>query len=112
MKTEKLPEVPKQEPGDFYYHHLKLPYAVPAPAEEPPFEPDPTIEDMMGVSSDSGDQLGFVILRKDNTVEVVDALTGQHVRISFGKPKRQRKTAQTEQLRSGSKSAGRERRPT
>lgn len=93
MKTEKLPDVPKEEPGDFYYQHLKLPYAVPTEAEKPPFEPDQTIEDMMDIPSDSGDQLGFVILRKDNTVEIVDALTGQHVRIIFGKPKRKRTTA-------------------
>jgi hypothetical protein len=95
MKTEKLPDVPKQEPGDSYYHHLKLPYAVPPEGEKPPFEPDPTIEDMMDISSDSGDQLGFVILRKDNTVEIVDALTGQHTRVIFGKPKRQRSAAKS-----------------
>src|SRR5882724_592084 len=111
MKTEKLPEVPKQEPGDFYYHHLKLPYGNPsAPADAPPFEPDPGIAEMIDVSTDTDEQLGFVILRKDNTLEIVDALTGQHVRISFGKPKRQRKTAQMppEQSSSGSRSAGRE----
>jgi hypothetical protein len=92
MKTEKLPAVPAKEPGDFYYRHLKLPNALPPQAEEHPFEPDPAIEDMMDISSDTGDQLGFVILKKDNTVEVVDALTGQHVRIIFGTPKRRRKS--------------------
>jgi hypothetical protein len=96
MKTEKLPDVPKQEPGDFYYHHLKLPYGNgAASASEPPFEPDPTIEDMMDISSESGDQLGFVILRKDDTVEIVDALTGQHTRVIFGKPKKQSTAAKS-----------------
>ncbi len=95
MKTKKLPDVPKQEPGDFYYHHLKLPYgnaSAPA-AEAPPFEPDPTIAELVDVSTGTDEQLGFVILRKDNTVEIVDALTGQHVRFIFGKPKRERTTA-------------------
>jgi hypothetical protein len=94
MKTEKLPDVPKQEPGDFYYQHLKLPYGnASAPAEAPPFEPDPTIAELVDVSTDADEQLGFVILRKDNTAEIVDALTGQHVRVIFGKPKRKRTTA-------------------
>jgi hypothetical protein len=93
MKTEKLPDVPKQEPGDFYYRHLKLPNSVPAQEEANAVEPDPTIEDMMDIASDSGDQLGFVILKKDNTVEIVDTVTGQHVRVSFGKPTPRAKTA-------------------
>jgi hypothetical protein len=94
MKTERLADVPIKEPGDFYYQHLKLPYGnVPPQAEQPPFEPDPTIAEIMDVSSDSGEQLGFVILRKDNTVEVVDALNGQHIRITFGAAKRKRKDA-------------------
>lgn len=90
MKTEKLPDVPKKKPGDFYYQHLKLPYGnASAPAEAPPFEPDATVAEIIDVSSDSGEQLGFVILRKDNTVEIVDALTGQHTRVTFGKQKKQ-----------------------
>lgn len=94
MKTEKLPDVPKQEPGDFYYHHLKLPYGnESAPAAEPPFEPDPNIAELIDVSTDTEGQLGFVILRKDNTVEIVDVLTGQHVRVSFGKSKPGAKSA-------------------
>jgi hypothetical protein len=94
MKTEKLPDVPKQEPGDFYYHHLKLPYGnASAPAAEPPFEPDPTIAEMIDVSTDSGEQLGFAILKKDNTLEVVDTVTGEHSRLTFGKPARQRTSA-------------------
>jgi hypothetical protein len=94
MKTEKLPDVPKHEPGDFYYHHLRLPYGnASAPAAEPPFEPDPTIAELVDVSTDAGDQLGFVILKKDNTVEIVDTVTGQHVRVSFGKPTPRAKTA-------------------
>jgi hypothetical protein len=95
MKTEKLPDVPKQEPGDFYYRHLKLPYGnVPAPEAEPPFEPDPDIAELIDVSTDTDEQLGFVILKKDNTVEIVDAVTGQHVRVRFGKPKTRPKNAQ------------------
>jgi hypothetical protein len=94
MKTEKLPDVPKHEPGDFYYHHLRLPYGnASLPAEAPPFEPDPDIAEMIDVSTDSDEQMGFVILRKDNTVEIVDAVTGQHVRVNFGKPKPRAKTA-------------------
>jgi hypothetical protein len=93
LKTEKLPDVPKQEPGDFYYHHLKLPYAAPPP-EQPPFEPDPNIEELIDITSDEGDQLGFVILKKNSTVEIVDVLTGQHVRVIFGVPKRQRRSSQ------------------
>jgi hypothetical protein len=83
MKTERLPNVPKGEPGDFYYHHLRLPYANHDARGDIPFEPDPTMDDMMDVSTDEGDQLGFVILRKDQTVEIVDTVTGQHVRIRF-----------------------------
>jgi hypothetical protein len=95
MKTEKLPDVPKQEPGDFYYHHLKLPYGnAKEPAAELPFEPDPTISELMDISSDSAEQLGFVILRKDNSLEIVDAATGQHTRVTFGKPKARPKNAQ------------------
>jgi hypothetical protein len=95
MKTERLPNVPKQEPGDFYYHHLKLPYGNynPATSEEFPFHPDPTIADLMDITSDSGDQVGFVILKQDNTVEIVDIVTGQHVRVSFGTSNKQTKTA-------------------
>jgi hypothetical protein len=94
VKTEKLPDVPKQEPGDFYYHHLKLPYGnASAKTTVTPFEPDPSVAEMIDVSSDTGDQLGFAILKKDNTVEIVDALTGQHVRIIFGKPKRRRQSS-------------------
>lgn len=94
MKTEKLPDVPKQEPGDFYYQHLKLPYGNgSAPAAEPPFEPDPNIAELIDVSTDTDEQMGFVILRKDNTVEIVDAVTGQHVRVRFGKPKPSAKSA-------------------
>lgn len=93
MKTERLPTVPQKEPGDFYYHHLKLPYGNydPAHPEDFPFQPDPTVEETMDISSAEGDQLGFVILRKDNTVEIVDTVTGEHVRISFGQQEKQRK---------------------
>lgn len=84
MKTERLPDIPKQEPGDFYYQHLRLPYGNASPAKELPFEPDSGIEDLMDLCDDSGDQVGFVILRKDNQLEIVDALTGDHVRIIFG----------------------------
>lgn len=89
MKTEKLPAVPAREPGDFYYHHLRLPYANydPAHREDFPFEPDPTVAETMDVSSED-EQLGFVILRKDNTIEIVDTVTGEHVRISFGPKKK------------------------
>ena len=94
MKTEKLPDVPKEEPGDFYYHHLKLPYGnASTPAEALPLEPDPSIAELVDVSTETDKQLGFVILRKDNTLEIVDVLAGQHVRVIFGKPKRKRTTA-------------------
>jgi hypothetical protein len=94
VKTERLPDVPKQEPGDFYYHHLKLPYGnASAKTTVTPFEPDPSVAEMIDVSSGTGDQLGFAILRKDNTFEIVDALTGLHVRISFGKPKSRRQSS-------------------
>ena len=95
MKTEKLPDVPKQEPGDFYYHHLKLPYRNGAAlSTDPPFESDPTISKLIDVSTDSAEQLGFVILRTDNSLELVDAVTGQHTRVTFGKPKPRVKNAQ------------------
>ena len=98
MKTEKLPDVPKQEPGDFYYQHLKLPYCNGAAlSTDPPFESDPTIAELIDVSTDSEEQLGFVILRKDNSLEIVDALTGQHTRVTFGKPKQRPKGAQLAQ---------------
>ena len=86
MKTEKLPEVPAKESGDFYYHHFKLPYGNQdqAPREKLQFDPDPTVSELMDVSTGEGDQLGFVILRDDNTVEVVDTVTGEHVRVRFG----------------------------
>jgi hypothetical protein len=84
VNTERLPDVPRQEPGDFYYHLLRLPYNAPAAPGELPFEPDPTIEDVMDFSSDSGDQLGFVIVREKDTVDIVDTLGGQHIRFSFG----------------------------
>jgi len=94
MKTEKLPDVPIKEPGDFYYQHFKLPYGnVQAQTEDLLFEPDPTIAEIMDVSSETGEQLGFVILRNDYAVEVVDVLNGQHVRITFGGATRRRKDA-------------------
>jgi hypothetical protein len=85
VNIERLPDVPGQEPGDFYYHLLRLPYGNPTAPGELPFEPDPDIADLIDISSDSGDQLGFVIVRENNTIEIVDALTGQHVRMAFGK---------------------------
>lgn len=94
MKTEKLPDVPKQEPGDFYYHHLKLPYSNGAAPADLPFEPDPNIAELIDISTDADEQLGFVILRKDNTLEIVDVVTGQHARVTFGKPKPRSKNAQ------------------
>lgn len=97
MKTEKLPEVPKQEPGDFYYHHLRLPYGNDLAPEDRPFEPDPTIAELIDISTDSEEQLGFVILHKDNTIEIVDAVTGQHTRVTFGKPKPLPKSTQPAQ---------------
>lgn len=84
MKTEKLPNVPAQEPGDFYYTHLRLPHAADVPAEELPHEPDPAIADLMDIFTKDGNQLGFVILRNDNSVEIVDTVTGEHVRIRLG----------------------------
>jgi hypothetical protein len=92
MKTEKLPEVPAQEAGDFYYRHLKLPYGDTNISPEPsPVEPDPTITQIMDVTSHEGTQQGFVILRNDNTVEIVDAVLGEHVRIRFGEKNRRRR---------------------
>ena len=93
MKTEKLSDVPKQEPGDFYYHHLRLPYGNDLSSEDRPFEPDPTIAELIDISTDD-EQLGFAILRKDNSLEIVDAVTGQHTRVTFGKPKPRPKNAQ------------------
>src|SRR5262249_30786183 len=66
------------------YGHLKLPYAVPHAAEELPHQPDPTIADMMDIASDDGTQLGFVILREDNTLEIVDTVLGEHARVRLG----------------------------
>lgn len=98
MKTEKLPDVPKQEPGDFYYQRLKLPYINGAAlSTDPPFESDPTISELIDVSNGSDEQLGFVIVRKDNSVEIVDAVTGQHTRVTFGKSKPRPKVAQPAQ---------------
>src|SRR5262249_39343858 len=95
MKTEKLPDVPKQEPGDFYYRHLKLPYQNGAALHtDPPFESDPTITEMIDISTDSEGQLGFVILRSDNSLEIFDVVTGQHVRVTHGKSKPRPKNAQ------------------
>ena len=86
MKTKRFAKVPKQEPGDFYYHHLKLPYRdYDASHQEAfPFQPDPGIEDVIDISTDQGDQLGFVIVKRDKTVELVDTVTGEHIRITFG----------------------------
>ena len=83
MKAKKLTNVPKQEAGDFCYHHLKLPYRDydASRPEDFPFQPDPGIDEVIDVSNDKGDPLGFLILRKDKTVEIVDAVTGEHTEI-------------------------------
>ena len=85
MKTEQLPALPTGEAPDFYYRHLKLPYATGnAPETDESCESDPTITDVIDVATDDGVQLGFVFKRTDHTVELVDAVTGEHVRIRFG----------------------------
>ncbi len=94
MKTEKLPALPTGEAPDFYYRHLKLPYAEgSAPETDASTESDPTITDVIDIATGDGVQLGFVFQRTDHTVELVDAVTGEHVRIRFGEKQsvRQRK---------------------
>ncbi len=86
MKTKRFAKVSRQESGDFYYHHLKLPYGGydASHREDFPFQPDPGIEDVIDISTDQGDQLGFVIVKRDKTVELVDTVTGEHIGITFG----------------------------
>lgn len=106
MKTKKLAKVAKQEPGDFYYQHLKLPYRN-YDASRPgdfPFHPDPEIEDVIDISTDQGDQLGFVIVKRDKTVEIVRhgdrRAHRNHVRLRFGSGSLARLSFQTNFVRS------------
>jgi hypothetical protein len=85
VKTERLESLPKGEIGEFYYRYLKLPCATFDP-QRVPHQVDPTIANIMDITTDAGDQLGFVILRDDDTLEVVDAVTGEHFRLTLGQP--------------------------
>jgi len=82
MKSETLPDLPANAGREFYFQTLKLPYTAVAT----PHTVDPTMTDLLDITADDGSQLGLVILREDNTVEIVDAVTGEHLRLTFGQP--------------------------
>jgi len=82
MKSERLPDLLANAGREFYLQTLKLPYQ----AVTTPHAVDPTMTDFLDVTADDGSQLGFAILREDNTVEIVDGVTGEHIRLTFGKP--------------------------
>ncbi|PYP86010.1 MAG: hypothetical protein DMG65_19695 [Candidatus Angelobacter sp. Gp1-AA117] len=81
MKTENLPDFEANAGREFYFLTLKLPYS----AVSTPHAVDPTVTDFLDVTAEDGSQLGFVILREDSTVQIVDAVTGEHIRLTFGK---------------------------
>ena len=80
MKTERLPDLLANAGREFYLQTFNLPYTGVAI----PNAVDPTMTDFLDVTAHDGNQLGFAILREDNTVEIVDAVTGEHIRLTFG----------------------------
>lgn len=47
-------------------------------------DPDPSIDKILEVTHEDGVQLGYVILRDDYAIEVVDIASGEHLRLTLG----------------------------
>lgn len=82
MKIEKLKDLPKGQIGDFYFKLLRMPMESFDQADLP--DPDPSIDKILEVTHKDGLQLGYVILRDDHTIEVINIASGEHLKLTLG----------------------------
>ncbi len=85
MQIERLKSLPGRQVREFYFAYLKLPCPDWQP-ERLPENVDETVERVMEIYQDSLDDRpsGLVIEHENGILEIVDIVTGEHIRMTFG----------------------------